>query len=65
VFAAHGIKPIDPLGLPFDPNLHNALVELDDPTKEPGTIAFVQKRGYTLHDRPLRVADVGIVRRRS
>ena len=64
IFERNGILPIEPFGKPFDPNLHNALMELDDPTKEPGTVAFVQKRGFVINERPLRVAEVGIVRRR-
>jgi len=64
VFDKHGLKQVDPANQPFDPNLHNAIFELDDPAKEPGTVAFVQKKGYTLNDRPLRPADVGVVRRK-
>ena len=65
VLERHGVVPFDPLGKLFDPNLHNALLELDDPSKEPGSVAFVQKRGFMLYDRPLRCADVGVVRKPS
>ena len=53
-----------PLGEKFDPNLHNALFEVPDPAQEPGTIAHVQNYGYSLHDRVIRPADVGIVAKR-
>ncbi|CAI5533274.1 unnamed protein product, partial [Closterium sp. Naga37s-1] len=43
VFRQHGMERHDPMGQRFDPNLHNAVFELDDPTKEPGTIAHVLK----------------------
>ncbi|GJP51136.1 hypothetical protein CLOM_g10302 [Closterium sp. NIES-68] len=63
VFQQHGMERHDPLGHAFDPNLHNAVFELDDPSKEPGTIAHVLKVGYTLHGRVVRPADVGVVKR--
>eukprot|EP00850_Spirogloea_muscicola_P010759 SM000064S19781 [mRNA] locus=s64:687676:689495:+ [translate_table: standard] len=63
VFLRFGISRFVPLGEPFDPHLHNALFEIDDPTKVPGTVAHVIKPGYTLGDRVLRAADVGIVRK--
>ncbi|CAI5472783.1 unnamed protein product, partial [Closterium sp. Yama58-4] len=51
VFRQHGMERHDPMGQRFDPNLHNAVFELHDPSKEPGTIAHVLKVGYTLHGR--------------
>ena len=57
-----GVKRYDPLGEQFDPNLHNALFEVPDATREPGTVAVVIKKGYLLHDRAVRAADVGVVR---
>ncbi|CAI5972108.1 unnamed protein product [Closterium sp. NIES-64] len=62
VFRQHGMERHDPMGQRFDPNLHNAVFELEDPTKEPGTIAHVLKVGYTLHGRVVRPADVGVVK---
>jgi molecular chaperone GrpE len=56
------VQRYDPLGQPFDPNLHNALFEVPDATKEPGTVALVVKKGYLLHDRAVRAADVGVVK---
>lgn len=54
----------DPLGKPFDPNLHMALFEVDATPQYPGgTVAVVQQRGYTLHGRPVRAASVGVARK--
>ena len=52
----------NPVGETFDYNLHQALFEVNDPSKEAGTIAVVTKSGYMLHDRVLRPADVGVVK---
>jgi molecular chaperone GrpE len=61
-FAKHGVTPIDPLHQKFDPSLHNALYEVPDASVAPGTIVMVQKKGYLLHHRVIRPADVGIAR---
>lgn len=60
IFARHGINIINPLGHRFDPNLHNALYEVESTDLEPGTITSVQKKGFLLHGRVIRAADVGI-----
>ena len=49
----------------FDPNIHNALFEMPDPEREPGTVAHVASAGYVLHDRCIRAAGVGIVSKPS
>eukprot|EP00741_Cyanophora_paradoxa_P007069 tig00001086_g6840.t1 len=64
-FAAVGLSRVDPMGQKFDPNLHDALFEVDDPTKEPGTVAHVDKPGYVLNERCIRPAKVGVVKKRS
>lgn len=58
----HGIEKLDPLGEPFDPNKHEATFELAQKDKEPGTVFHVQQLGYTLNDRVIRPAKVGIVK---
>jgi molecular chaperone GrpE len=58
----HGIEKLVPLGHSFDPNLHTALFELPDPSKEAGTIGAVTKNGYLLNGRLIRPAEVGVVR---
>ncbi|KCV70939.1 co-chaperone GrpE [Fonticula alba] len=63
VFAKYGLVQHDPMGQPFDANIHDALFEMDHPEWAPGTVAYVQRKGFTLHDRPIRPAQVGVVRR--
>mmetsp|Transcript_9641 Transcript_9641/g.19147 ORF Transcript_9641/g.19147 Transcript_9641/m.19147 type:complete len:309 (-) Transcript_9641:94-1020(-) len=62
ILEKEGVKRYDPLGEAFDPNMHNALFEVPDATKEPGTVAVVIKKGYMLHDRAVRAAEVGVVK---
>lgn len=62
ILEGEGVKRYDPMGDPFDPNMHNALFEVPDATKEPGTVAVVVKKGYLLHDRAVRAAEVGVVK---
>lgn len=57
------IKRIAPMGLPFDHNLHQAVVQIDSMDSEPGTIMQVMQAGYTLHGRLLRPAMVGVAKR--
>lgn len=56
----HGIEEIDPMGEPFDSNLHQAVVEREDNEKEVGTIVEVLQTGYTIKSRLLRPAMVVI-----
>lgn len=62
ILEREGVTKYDAMGQPFDPNIHNALFEVPDATKEPGTVAVVVKKGYMLHDRAIRAAEVGVVR---
>lgn len=55
------VKPFDPTGEKFDPNRHEALYQAPIPGKEPGTVLECQKIGYTIKDRVLRAAQVGVV----
>ncbi|KAG5642952.1 hypothetical protein DXG03_001833 [Asterophora parasitica] len=55
------VKPFDPTGDVFDPNFHEALYQAPIPGKEPGTVIDCQKIGYTIKDRVLRAAQVGVV----
>ncbi|KAF8077941.1 GrpE-domain-containing protein [Lyophyllum atratum] len=54
------VKPFDPTGDAFDPNFHEALYQAPIPGKEPGTVIDCQKIGYTIKDRVLRAAQVGV-----
>ena len=60
--AAHKIERLDPSGEPFDPNLHEAMYEIEDTDTPAGTIAQVLEPGYVLHGRTLRAAKVGITK---
>ena len=61
-FGKHGIKEIDPMGEKLDPNLHQAVVQLDDPEADQGIIIQVMQPGYVIHDRLLRAAMVGVAK---
>ena len=60
VFEKNNIKPIDSLNKRLDPNLHQAMMEIEDDTKEPGTIIQEIQKGFTLKDRLLRPTLVGV-----
>jgi len=63
VFARHGLTRLDPeAGDKFDPNLHEALFQLPDPSKDNNTIAVVTQKGFVLSGRTLRAAKVGVVK---
>jgi len=59
------VKPYDPTGDKFDPNKHEALYQAPVPGKEPGTVIDCQKVGYTIKDRVLRAAQVGVAQETS
>uniref|UniRef100_A0A1J3H1Y0 GrpE protein homolog n=1 Tax=Noccaea caerulescens TaxID=107243 RepID=A0A1J3H1Y0_NOCCA len=60
VFKKFGMEKYDPVNEPFDPNRHNAVFQVPDASKPEGTVAHVLKSGYTLHDRVIRPAEVGV-----
>ena len=60
VFERQGIKRIDPMGQKFDHNLHQAVAQIDTPDAPAGTVVQVLQAGYTIHDRLLRPAMVGV-----
>lgn len=57
-FRKFGIEQIDPLGEPFDPQLHQAMAMQENPNVEPNTVTAVMQKGYSLHGRVLRPAMV-------
>jgi molecular chaperone GrpE len=65
VLERHGIRKIEALGQPFDPALHEAVLEVDDASHPPGTVIRVVEDGYTIHDRLLRAARVVVSKRRT
>lgn len=56
----YGIKRIESLGNRFDPHLHQAMMEVEDLTRPSGTVVLEMQAGYTIHDRLLREAMVGV-----
>jgi molecular chaperone GrpE len=60
-----GVRKIEALGAPFDPALHEAVFEVDDDAHPPGTVVNVVEDGYTIYDRLLRPARVGVSKRRA
>ena len=59
-FEKTGIKRIEAMDCLFDHNLHEAMFEMEDPGKPAGTVMQVIQEGYTLRDRLLRPAKVGV-----
>jgi molecular chaperone GrpE len=62
VFQRHGISRIEAVGQKLDPHLHQAMIELPS-DEEPGTIVQEMQGGYTIKDRLLRPALVGVARK--
>jgi len=60
VFERHGLVQENPMGQKFDPNKHDALFQVPDPSVEPNTVVNVQKIGYILQGRTIRPAGVGV-----
>jgi molecular chaperone GrpE len=58
----NGIKRVDPMGQKFDPNLHEVMFEAEMPGKDAGTVIQVLDAGYTIFDRLLRPARVGVAK---
>ena len=63
VFAKHGISRIAAMGLPLDPNQHQAMVEIPTADAEPGTVVAEMQAGYKIKDRLLRPAMVGVAKK--
>ena len=60
VIVINNIKPIDCLNKKLDPNFHQAMIEIEDGQKEPGTIVQEIQKGFTIKDRLLRPSLVGV-----
>ena len=60
IFSKNNIKPIESLNKKLDPNLHQAMMEIEDDQKEPGTIVQEIQKGFTIKDRLLRPSLVGV-----
>ena len=60
ILSKNGITPIDSIGKKLDPNLHQAMMEIDDDQNEPGTIIQEIQKGFMMKDRLLRPSLVGV-----
>ena len=63
IFKKNGIEAIECVNKKFDPNFHQAMLELEDNTKEAGTVAQEIQKGYMMKDRLLRPSLVGITKK--
>jgi molecular chaperone GrpE len=61
-FEKYGVKRFDPRGEPFDPNLHQAVFEVETGDQPAGTVAQVLRAGFMLHGRLLRPAMVAVTK---
>ena len=64
VFSQNNIKQIESLNKKLDPNFHQAMIEIEDDEKEPGTIIQEIQKGFTIKDRLLRPSLVGVAKKR-
>jgi len=60
IFSKNNIKPIECLNKKLNPNFHQAMIEIEDESKEPGTIIQEIQKGFTIKDRLLRPSLVGV-----
>ena len=65
IFKKNGIEPIECMNKKFDPNFHQAMLEIEDDTKEIGTVVQEIQRGYMMKDRLLRPSLVGVTKKRD
>ena len=65
IFKKNGIVPIECINKKFDPNFHQAMLEVENNTKEPGTVVQEIQKGYMMKDRLLRPSLVGVAKKRE
>ena len=65
IFKKNGIEAIECINKKFDPNFHQAMLELEDSTKEPGTVVQEMQKGYMMKNRLLRPSLVGVTKKRE
>jgi len=64
-FKKNGIEPIECINKKFDPNFHQAMLEVENSTKEPGTVVQEVQKGYMMKSRLLRPSLVGVAKKRE
>jgi len=65
IFKKNGIEAIECINKKFDPNFHQAMLEVENNTKEPGTIVQEIQKGYMMKNRLLRPSLVGVAKKRE
>ena len=65
IFKKNDIKPIECVNKKFDPNFHQAMLEIEDNTKDPGTVVQEIQKGYMMKERLLRPSLVGVTKKRE
>ena len=65
IFKKNNIEPIKSINEKLDPNLHQAMMEVEDETKEPGTIVQEIQKGFMMKDRLLRPSLVGVSKKKA
>jgi len=65
IFKKNGIEAIECINKKFDPNFHQAMLELEDSTKEAGTVVQEMQKGYMMKSRLLRPSLVGVTKKRE
>ena len=63
IFKKNGIEPIECINNKFDPNFHQAMLEVENNTKEPGTVVQEIQKGYMMKNRLLRPSLVGVAKK--
>ena len=64
IFKKNNIEPVKSINEKLDPNLHQAMMEIEDDTKEPGTIVQEIQKGFMMKDRLLRPSLVGVSKKK-
>ena len=65
IFKKNGITPIECVNKKFDPNFHQAMLEIEDNTKEAGIVIQEIQKGFMMNDRLLRPSFVGVAKKRE
>ena len=65
IFKKNGIESIDCINKKFDPNFHQAMMEIEDDNKEAGTVLQEIQKGYMMKDRLLRPSLVGVAKKKD
>ena len=65
IFKKNGIQAIECINKKFDPNFHQAMLEVENNTQEPGTVVQEIQKGYMMKDRLLRPSLVGVAKKRA